>query len=44
MSRPVQLEYECFRCGRRETVDDALLSECPRCGGDMRNVDRIQTY
>lgn len=36
-----QLEYECVACGHRETVADALVSTCRRCGGEMRNVDPI---
>lgn len=35
-------EYECIQCGRRETVGDALLSICPQCGGEMRNVEPIR--
>lgn len=37
-----QREYECVDCGRRETVGDALVSTCPYCGGEMRNVELIQ--
>ncbi len=36
------LEYECVACGRRETVSDALVSTCRRCGGEMRNVELIR--
>jgi predicted nucleic acid-binding Zn ribbon protein len=35
-------EYECVRCGRRETVGDALVSTCQQCGGEMRNVELIR--
>lgn len=42
MSVAEPLEYECVSCGRRETVVDALVSTCRRCGGEMRNVEPIQ--
>ncbi|QSW98712.1 rubrerythrin-like domain-containing protein [Haloterrigena alkaliphila] len=35
-------EYECVACGRRETVTDAFVSTCRRCGGEMRNVELIR--
>ncbi|QFU83543.1 rubrerythrin-like domain-containing protein [Natronorubrum aibiense] len=42
MSVAEPIEYECVVCGRRETVADALLSTCRRCGGEMRNVELIR--
>lgn len=36
------LEYECVTCGHRETVADALVSSCRRCGDEMRNVEPIR--
>ncbi|WP_408959027.1 rubrerythrin-like domain-containing protein [Natrinema sp. 74] len=42
MALEVQREYECVRCGRRETAGDALLSTCRRCGGEMRNVEPVR--
>ena len=42
MAFDVPLEYECVDCGRRETVDDVLLSTCRRCGGEMCNVEWIR--
>ena len=41
MSLPDGLEYECVTCKRRETAEDTLVSTCSRCGGEMRNVERI---
>ncbi|MBZ6493753.1 rubrerythrin-like domain-containing protein [Natrinema longum] len=41
MTLEEQREYECLQCGRRETVGDALVSTCPQCGGEMRNVELI---
>ncbi len=37
-----RLEYECVQCGFRETTEDALVSTCPRCGGEMWNVEQIR--
>lgn len=42
MVRVADLEYECGTCGFRERPDDALVSTCPRCGGEMHNVPRIE--
>ncbi|SDQ91347.1 rubrerythrin-like domain-containing protein [Natronobacterium texcoconense] len=42
MSLAEPLEYECVQCNRRELVDDALVSTCRRCGGEMRNVELIR--
>jgi len=42
MARKGEREYVCVQCGRHETVDDALLSTCQQCGGEMRNVDLIR--
>ncbi|WP_436343409.1 rubrerythrin-like domain-containing protein [Natronorubrum sp. FCH18a] len=42
MSLAESLEYECMSCGHRETVADALVSTCRRCGGEMRNVDLVR--
>ena len=36
------LEYECLSCDHRETVTDAIVSTCRRCGGEMRNVDPVR--
>lgn len=33
--------YECVTCGFSADATDALLSTCRRCGGEMRNVERI---
>ncbi|WP_435358344.1 rubrerythrin-like domain-containing protein [Haloarchaeobius sp. DFWS5] len=30
------IEYECLRCGLR--VDHDGEKECPKCGGELRNV------
>lgn len=38
MTHLESIEYECVRCGFRETIEDALVSTCPRCRGEMRNV------
>ncbi|ELY61899.1 rubrerythrin-like domain-containing protein [Natronolimnohabitans innermongolicus] len=35
------LEYECVTCDHRETVMDAMVGTCRRCGGEMRNVEPI---
>ncbi|MFC4245787.1 rubrerythrin-like domain-containing protein [Natribaculum luteum] len=43
MGDAVRLEYECVRCGFRQTPDDALVSTCPRCGGEMHNVVPIDS-
>ncbi|WP_435363899.1 rubrerythrin-like domain-containing protein [Haloarchaeobius sp. DYHT-AS-18] len=29
-------EYECLSCGLR--TEDADENECPKCGGELRNV------
>ena len=42
MVRTERLEYECVQCGLRESPADALVSTCPRCGGEMWNVEPIQ--
>ena len=41
MASAEHLEYECLRCGIRRVSDNALISTCERCGGDMRNVEKI---
>lgn len=38
MTLTEELEYECARCRLRESAKDALVSTCPRCGGEMWNV------
>ncbi|MHC3438902.1 rubrerythrin-like domain-containing protein [Natrialbaceae archaeon A-gly3] len=35
------LEYECVQCRLRERAEGTLVSTCPRCGGEMRNVRLI---
>ncbi|ELY87372.1 hypothetical protein C483_18823 [Natrialba hulunbeirensis JCM 10989] len=35
------LEYVCVQCRRHEAVDDALVSTCRQCGGEMRNVELV---
>lgn len=41
MTPPDPLAFECVQCGLRETTEDALVSTCPRCGGEMYNDRRI---
>ncbi|MFC6718221.1 rubrerythrin-like domain-containing protein [Natrialbaceae archaeon GCM10025810] len=41
MSLTERRTFECVQCGRRETAADALVITCPRCGGEMRNVEPV---
>ncbi|MGM0389392.1 rubrerythrin-like domain-containing protein [Natrinema limicola] len=42
MTQKGEREYVCVRCSHQETVGDALLSTCRRCGAEMRNIDPIR--